>query len=194
MPKHDEDLAPLIRGVFLPEEGEVWASADYSQQEFRLVVHYAVRHKLTGAVAARDRYIDDPGTDMHAYASELTGGAVSRQDGKSFNFMTIYGAGPETTALQIKKPLSETKALLALYHEKCRSFRSSRPNARTRRIETDFSRCSITRADTSIALHRAGNWKRASALASATRPCVAPAIPAIRGTGKNFGAPRPTRR
>jgi DNA polymerase I-like protein with 3'-5' exonuclease and polymerase domains len=56
MPKHDEELAPLIRGVFLPEEGETWASCDYSQQEFRLVVHYAVRHKLTGAIAARDRY------------------------------------------------------------------------------------------------------------------------------------------
>src|SRR5262249_22676478 len=96
MPKHDEELAPLIRGVFLPEEGEAWASCDYNQQEFRLAVHYAVRKRLRGADAARNRYIDDPHTDMHAYASELTGGTISRQDGKTFNFMTIYGAGPET--------------------------------------------------------------------------------------------------
>ena len=41
MPSRDEELAPLIRGVFLPEEGEVWAKPDASQQEFRLVVHYA---------------------------------------------------------------------------------------------------------------------------------------------------------
>ena len=60
MPKHDEELAPLIRSVFLPEEGETWASCDYSQQEFRLLVHYAVRHKLTGATAVRDRYVNDP--------------------------------------------------------------------------------------------------------------------------------------
>jgi DNA polymerase I-like protein with 3'-5' exonuclease and polymerase domains len=118
MPKHDEELAPLIRGVFLPEEGEVWASTDYSQQEYRLVVHFATRKNLTGAAAARDRYINDSGFDIHAYASELTGGVISRQDGKTFNFMTIYGAGPETIALQIKKPLNETKQLLALYNEK----------------------------------------------------------------------------
>ena len=118
MPKHDEELAPLIRGAFLPKEGEVWASCDYSQQEFRLVVHYAVRKNFPGAAAARDRYIADPSTDIHAYTSELTGGVISRHDGKTTNFMTIYGAGPETIALQIKKPLSETKALLALYNEK----------------------------------------------------------------------------
>jgi DNA polymerase I-like protein with 3'-5' exonuclease and polymerase domains len=118
MPKHDEELAPLIRGVFLPEEGEVWASCDYNQQEFRLAVHYAVRKRLRGADAARNRYIDDPRTDMHAYASELTGGTISRQDGKTFNFMTIYGAGLETISLQLKKSLSETKALLTLYNEK----------------------------------------------------------------------------
>ena len=118
MPKHDEELAPLIRSVFLPEENEVWASCDYSQQEFRLVVHYAARKNFRGATAARDRYISDPNFDIHAYASELTGGKISRQDGKTFNFMTIYGAGPETTSKQLKKSLSETKALLDLYNEK----------------------------------------------------------------------------
>jgi len=118
MPKHDEELAPLIRSAFLPEEGEVWASCDFNQQEFRQVVHFAVWHKLMGATATRDRYVSDPATDFHAYTSELTGGKISRQDGKTTNFMTIYGAGPEAIARQIKKPLSETKALLALYHEK----------------------------------------------------------------------------
>ena len=46
MPAHDEELTALIRGVFLPEEGEVWAKPDISQQEFRFIVHYAARHKL----------------------------------------------------------------------------------------------------------------------------------------------------
>jgi hypothetical protein len=53
MPKHDKVLAPLVRRVFLPEEGEAWAELDYSQQEFRLLVHFAVRHHLPGAAAAR---------------------------------------------------------------------------------------------------------------------------------------------
>jgi DNA polymerase I-like protein with 3'-5' exonuclease and polymerase domains len=118
MPKHDEELAPLIRNAFLPEESEKWANCDINQQEFRFVIHFAVRHKLTGAAAARDRYISDPNFDIHAYTSELTGGVISRQDGKTTNFMTIYGAGPEAIAPVIKKSLSETKTLLALYREK----------------------------------------------------------------------------
>src|SRR5262249_22697148 len=33
MPKHDEELAPLIRSVFLPEEGETWASCDFCHDD-----------------------------------------------------------------------------------------------------------------------------------------------------------------
>ena len=33
-----------MREVFLPEEGHKWGSFDYSQQEPRIVVHYAVKH------------------------------------------------------------------------------------------------------------------------------------------------------
>ena len=36
MPSRDPELTPLIRGVFLPEEGEVWCKPDVSQQEFRI--------------------------------------------------------------------------------------------------------------------------------------------------------------
>jgi DNA polymerase I-like protein with 3'-5' exonuclease and polymerase domains len=118
MPKHDEELAPLIRRVFLPEEGETWAELDYSQQEFRLLVHFAVRHHLTGATAARDRYVNDPSTDIHAYTSELTKGALPRQESKTFNYANIYGAGDEELARQLNKPVIEAKKLRALYDEK----------------------------------------------------------------------------
>jgi len=42
MSARDEEFAPIIRGLFLPEEGEVWAKPDASQQEFRITVHYAI--------------------------------------------------------------------------------------------------------------------------------------------------------
>ena len=38
----------IIRSLFLPEEGEEWASFDYSQQEPRLVVHYALKNGMRG--------------------------------------------------------------------------------------------------------------------------------------------------
>jgi Mesyanzhinovviridae DNA polymerase len=116
MPKHDEVLAPLVRRVFLPEQGETWAELDFSQQEFRLLVHFAVRHHLSGATAARDQYINDPSTDIHAYTSELTKGELPRQDSKTFNYANIYGAGDEELARQLNKPVAEAKRLRALYN------------------------------------------------------------------------------
>ena len=56
MPARDKELAPLVRGVFLPEEGEVWAKPDISQQEFRFVVHYAMLRNLPRAKEAADLY------------------------------------------------------------------------------------------------------------------------------------------
>ena len=73
MTAHDEELAPLIRGVFLPEEGEVWAKPDVSQQEFRFIVHYAAKHGLRKAKEAVARYRTDPDTDFHQLVSEWTG-------------------------------------------------------------------------------------------------------------------------
>ena len=73
MTAHDEELAPLIRGVFLPEEGEVWAKPDVSQQEFRFIVHYAITHGLRKAKEAAERYRTDPDTDFHQLVSDWTG-------------------------------------------------------------------------------------------------------------------------
>ena len=41
IPARNKDLGPMIRSLFLPEEGHKWGCFDYSQQEPRLVVHYA---------------------------------------------------------------------------------------------------------------------------------------------------------
>ena len=67
MPSRDKELAPLVRGVFLPEEGEVWAKPDISQQEFRFVVHYAVLRNIPRANEAAELYRTDPDADFHAW-------------------------------------------------------------------------------------------------------------------------------
>ena len=56
MPSRDKELGPLIRSVFLPEEGEIWCTVDCSQQEFRFVVHHAIIRNLPGAKEAVERY------------------------------------------------------------------------------------------------------------------------------------------
>jgi DNA polymerase I-like protein with 3'-5' exonuclease and polymerase domains len=113
MPAHDEELAPLIRGVFLPEEGEVWAKPDLSQQEFRFIVHYAARHKLAKANEAVARYRNDPDTDFHAFVSMMTG--RDRQTSKNTNFAKAFGAGVRKFAAMINKPESEAQAIYDQY-------------------------------------------------------------------------------
>jgi DNA polymerase I-like protein with 3'-5' exonuclease and polymerase domains len=116
MPGRNKEITPLIRGCFLPEEGQVWAKLDASQQEFRLVVHYACMHGLTGAEGARDEYINNPKADFHQHTANTTG--LDRDSGKKFNFSKIYGAGIKRLAADIGKSLSETERLLDQYDKR----------------------------------------------------------------------------
>ena len=113
MSSRDEELTPLIRGVFLPEEGEVWAGCDASQQEFRIAVHYAAMHNVPKAHIALDRYRADPDTDFHAFAAQLTG--LERPHAKNVNFAKIYGAGVRKFAAMIGRPEDEAKAIYNQY-------------------------------------------------------------------------------
>lgn len=113
MPARDEELSTLIRGVFEPEEGDVWLAADYSQQEYRLIVHYANLMGLRGADVAAQRYRDNPKTDFHVYVSEITG--LERKPAKDTNFAKAFGAGVPKFAEMIGKSLEEAEAIYNQY-------------------------------------------------------------------------------
>jgi DNA polymerase I-like protein with 3'-5' exonuclease and polymerase domains len=113
MTAHDRELAPLIRGVFLPEEGEVWAKPDVSQQEYRFIVHYAVAQGLRKAKEAAERYRNAPNTDFHQLVAEMTG--LDRQSAKAVNFAKSFGAGVPKFATMIGKPEAEARALYNRY-------------------------------------------------------------------------------
>jgi DNA polymerase I-like protein with 3'-5' exonuclease and polymerase domains len=116
MPSRDEELAPLIRRVFLPEEGEIWCTVDCSQQEFRLLAHHAFIRNLPSVAAVVERYRNDLKADFHVMASEMT--ALVRKDAKGFNFAKIYGAGVKKIAEMLGKPLSEAQIINARYDQK----------------------------------------------------------------------------
>jgi len=115
MPHRNEELATLIRGLFLPEEGEVWMSADYSQQEYRLIVHFAVRNKLKKALEAATRYRTDPRTDFHSMVADMTG--LPRKPAKDTNFAKSYGAGVKKFASMINKSMEEAEKIMTQYDE-----------------------------------------------------------------------------
>lgn len=113
MPHRDELLATLIRGLFLPEEGEVWESCDYSQQEYRLIVHFAEKNKLRKAQDAANRYRGDPHTDFHSMVADMTG--LARKPAKDTNFAKAYGAGVKKFAAMINKSEEEASAIMTQY-------------------------------------------------------------------------------
>lgn len=93
-----DDFAPMWRAIYLPEEGELWASNDYSQQEPRMAVHYAClardligQHAWQSAIAARDAYRNDPNTDNHQMMADMAG--IKRKDAKEIYLGLSYGMG-----------------------------------------------------------------------------------------------------
>ena len=116
MPSRDPELGPLIRNCFLPEQGEVWAKSDVSQQEFRFVVDRGVHFKLPGAKEAGDAYRNDPSTDFHAMVGEMTD--LGRGDAKAANFAKLYGIGVKAFAAMIGKSLHDAQAVIAQYDAK----------------------------------------------------------------------------
>lgn len=112
-PHRDERFAKAFRGAFKPEPDEVWASADYSQQEYRLIVHYATILGLPKAEAAAQRYRDDPDTDFHALVAQWTG--LGRKPAKDTNFAKAYGAGIQRFAEMIGDTQERASEIMQQY-------------------------------------------------------------------------------
>ncbi len=102
IPARDPEMKLLIRGLFLPEIGEEWVSADYSQIEYRLMVHAA---RGPGAEEARLKYSEDPNTDYHAMTQALIKNLLNREVDrgpvKNINFGKIFGMGKATLKRQL---------------------------------------------------------------------------------------------
>ena len=112
IPKHDQELGPEIRKCFLPEEGEVWATLDASQQELRLIVHFAEKENLPRAKEAGDSYRDAK-ADFHQVAADMAG--ISRNDAKTINFAKAYGSGTRALIARLNKPEDEALEILGQY-------------------------------------------------------------------------------
>lgn len=99
IPARDKELGPMLRSLFLPDEGMEMFSADYSQMEFRLIVNAAVLLKCKGAQEALERYRKDPSTDFHNMVVELSG--IERRQAKNINFAKAFCAGRFKTATML---------------------------------------------------------------------------------------------
>ena len=116
LPARNKELGPMIRSLFLPEEGCTWGCFDYSQQEPRLVVHYASLHKFPTVYDVVDAYENDSSTDFHQTVADLA--KIPRDQAKTINLGLFYGMGK--AKLQAELGVSKEKAaeLFDQYHAK----------------------------------------------------------------------------
>jgi len=113
IPARDEELGPLCRSMFIPEEGCDWGKADYSQVEYRIFAHYAIGE---GADHFRAEYVRDPHIDYHQWCSDEAG--CPRRKAKDINFGLIYGMGLAKLCRQLGLSYEEGKKFLEQYNEK----------------------------------------------------------------------------
>tara|TARA_R100000654_G_scaffold4658_3_gene13649 strand:+ start:773 stop:2635 length:1863 start_codon:yes stop_codon:yes gene_type:complete len=116
LPARNKDLGPMIRSLFLPEDKCHWGCFDYSQQEPRLVVHYAALHKFPTVYDVVDAYETDSSTDFHQTVADMA--KIPRSQAKVINLGLFYGMGK--AKLQAELGVSKDKAaeLFDQYHAK----------------------------------------------------------------------------
>lgn len=90
-PARDPVMGPMWRSIYLPEEGMLWACADYSSQEPRMTVHYASKTNCTKADEAVRRYCEDIDMDPHQATADMAG--ISRKEAKILFLGICYGMG-----------------------------------------------------------------------------------------------------
>lgn len=112
----DLKIGTMIRGLFLPEEGEKWGSFDYSQQEPRLVVHYADFIGLEGSEKLVEAYRNDKNTDFHTIMAEI--GKIERKAAKTINLGLFYGMGVGKLADQLGIDPEDARIIINEYNQR----------------------------------------------------------------------------
>lgn len=136
VPARHPVIGPAIRSLFLPEEGELWASNDFSAQEPRLLVHYASLLDLPGSEKLVQAYQDNPDTDFHQMVANMAG--IERKQAKTVGLAIMYGAGKAKIAEQLEMPIDEAGDLIKEFHGKVPFLRGT-IDAVMRRIEQPAS-------------------------------------------------------
>jgi DNA polymerase-1 len=116
IPARDPETGPLLRSLFIPEEGCKWGTFDYSQQEPRLVAHYALKFSLPSVNAIADSYETDPSTDFHKIVAEMA--HIPRSQAKTINLGLFYGMGKAKLQAELGVDKDHAEELFSQYHAK----------------------------------------------------------------------------
>jgi DNA polymerase I-like protein with 3'-5' exonuclease and polymerase domains len=115
IPARNKELGPLIRSLFIPEEGCTWGCFDYSQQEPRLVTHYAALDGLYGVDEVLDSY-NEGEADFHQIVSDMAN--IPRSQAKTINLGLFYGMGKNKLQAELGVSKEDAENLFRTYHDK----------------------------------------------------------------------------
>ena len=116
VPARDPELGPMIRSLFIPEEDCEWVCADYSQQEPRVLVHYASLKGMDTAIKVQDEFNKNDKTDFHQMVADMA--SIPRKQAKTINLGLFYGMGNKKLAAELGLDNDQAYELFNKYHNK----------------------------------------------------------------------------
>jgi DNA polymerase I-like protein with 3'-5' exonuclease and polymerase domains len=136
VPSRHPTIGPMVRGLFLPEPGQLWASNDFSSQEPRLLVHYASLLKLPGSRDMVDAYRANVDLDFHQMVADMAG--ISRKHAKTIGLGLMYGMGKSKLAGELGLDFEEADSLINTFHTQV-PFLKGTVNAVMKRVDDPAS-------------------------------------------------------
>ena len=115
IPARHPELGPMIRSIFIPEDKCKWGSFDYSQQEPRILVHYAKLQNLEGVDEIVDAY-QKGDADFHQVVADMAG--IERKQAKTINLGLMYGMGKNKLMAELGLMKESAEKLIKQYHTK----------------------------------------------------------------------------
>ena len=115
IPARNKELGPRIRSLFIPEKECKWGVVDYSQQEPRLVVHYAALQNLYGVDEVLEAYKKGD-ADFHTIVADMA--EIPRTQAKTINLGLFYGMGKNKLQAELGVSKEKSDNLFRQYHNK----------------------------------------------------------------------------
>ena len=121
-------LGKRMRELFIPDEGCTWGSFDYSQQEPRLVVHYALKTyiysddkkeiplNLIESLEKLEEAYKEKDVDFHQTVATMAN--IPRTTAKTINLGLFYGMGKIKLQKELKLDKDAATKLFNTYHIK----------------------------------------------------------------------------
>ncbi len=117
------ELGRLIRAAFVPEKGNVFISADYSQVELRVLAHLSRDEVLVQAFRAGEDIHDRTAREVFG-ETELANRAECRRRAKVINFGILYGLSAFGLAQNLGISREDAQAFIDAYFRRYRGVRA----------------------------------------------------------------------